>query len=105
MEVAGDSRQEPKDDVAESPKKPLSDETLAERARATPADDLRHFETLVLRHRAHVIANCRYLTQQPNDAEDLAQDVFVKAYFALSRFRGGSTFRTWLRKLPRSIDT
>lgn len=77
----------------------LSDETLVERVRESPRDDLRDFDSLVLRHRARVVANCRFLTRQPEHAEDLAQEVFVKAYFALPRFRGGSTFRTWLQRI------
>ncbi len=85
--------------MTESDPKTSSDETLVARVRESPRDDLRDFDTLVLRHRARVVANCRFLTRQPENAEDLAQEVFVKAYFALSRFRGGSTFRTWLQRI------
>lgn len=77
----------------------ISDEALVERVRASPTDDLREFDILVNRHRARVIANCRHLTRQPNHAEDLAQEVFLKAYFGLQRFRGGSLFRTWLQRI------
>ncbi len=77
----------------------LSDEALVERIRASPTDDLRDFETLVDRHRTRVIANCRHLTRQPNEAEDLAQEVFVKAYFGFRRFRGDSLFQTWLQRI------
>lgn len=45
------------------------------------------------------MANCRYLTRSPDDAEDLAQEVFVKAFYALGRFEGRSTFRTWLHRI------
>lgn len=92
--------------MTESTAETLSDEALVEHARESPRDDLRSFDTLVLRHRARVVANCRYLTRQPESAEDLAQDVFVRAYFALPRFRGGSTFRTWLQriKINRCLD-
>lgn len=76
-----------------------TDETLVERIRSSPTDDLREFDTLVSRHRARVIANCRHLTRRPDLAEDLAQDVFLKAYFGLQRFQGGSTFRTWLQRI------
>ena len=97
---------EPLSEMTESTAETLSDEALVKRARESPRDDLRSFDTLVLRHRARVVANCRYLTRQPESAEDLAQDVFVKAYFALPRFRGGSTFRTWLQriKINRCLD-
>jgi RNA polymerase sigma-70 factor (ECF subfamily) len=78
---------------------PLSDEELVERARRAPEDDLRPFEGLVLRHQSRVLANCRYLTGSSAAAEDLAQEVFIKAFFALPRFEGRSSFRTWLHAL------
>ena len=77
----------------------LTDEALVARIRASPRDDVQHFDTLLRRHRARIVANCRYLTGQPDQAEDLAQEVFVKAYFALDGFRGGSSFKTWLQRI------
>lgn len=76
-----------------------SDEALIEALRTGARDDLRAFEALVQRHQSRVVANCRYLTRSPAIAEDLAQEVFVKAFFALPRFEGRSTFRTWLMTL------
>ena len=72
---------------------------LVNLVRESPDDDVRAFDTLVRRHRARVVANCRFLTNQPEQAEDLAQEVFVKAYFGLRRFRGGSSFRTWVQRI------
>jgi RNA polymerase sigma-70 factor (ECF subfamily) len=46
-----------------------------------------------------VTANCRVITRSPADAEDLAQEVFVKAFFALRRFEGRAQFRTWLQRI------
>ncbi len=51
------------------------------------------------RHRGRVLANCRYLTRAAEDSEDLAQEVFLKAFFALERFEGRSTFKTWLQRI------
>lgn len=82
-----------------SPEAGLTDEMLVARIRASPRDDVQHFETLLRRHRARVVANCRYLTGEPAQAEDLAQEVFVKAYFSLAGFRGGSSFKTWLQRI------
>lgn len=76
-----------------------TDEDLVERAKRSPQDDLRAFESLVLRHRDRIRANCRYLTKAPEEAEDLAQEVFVKAFFALSKFEGRSQFRTWIHRI------
>ena len=76
-----------------------TDEALVERARESPDGDLRAFEQLVERHRTKIMANCRYLTRDPNHAEDLAQEVFVKVFFGLPRFEGRSSFRTWLQRI------
>ncbi|MDE2880779.1 MAG: sigma-70 family RNA polymerase sigma factor [Acidobacteriota bacterium] len=77
----------------------VSDEMLVNELKDSPRDDVRAFDALVRRHRARVVANCRFLTSQPEHAEDLAQEVFIKAYFGLRRFRGGSSFRTWVQRI------
>ena len=61
--------------------------------------DLRPFDRLVERHRGKVLANCRYLTRAAADSEDLAQEVFLKAFFALERFEGRSAFTSWLQRI------
>ena len=75
------------------------DDRLVELARAEGSGDTRPFESLVRRHQGFVVANCRVITRSPADAEDLAQEVFVKAFFALRRFEGRSQFRTWLQRI------
>jgi RNA polymerase sigma-70 factor (ECF subfamily) len=70
-----------------------------ETARAQYPHDQRAFETLVLRHQRFVVANCRFITRSSNDAEDLAQEVFVKAFFGLPRFEGRAQFKTWLQRI------
>lgn len=76
-----------------------SDDRLVELARAEASRDTRPFEALVRRHQGFVAANCRALTRSADDAEDLAQEVFVKAFFGLRRFEGRSQFRTWLQRI------
>ena len=61
--------------------------------------DMGAFETLVERHRNRVMANCRYISGSPADAEDLAQEVFVKAFFGLQNFEGRAQFATWLNRI------
>jgi RNA polymerase sigma-70 factor (ECF subfamily) len=75
------------------------DERLLQQAREAPDGDLRAFEKLVLRHQRRVVANCRYITRDPNNAEDLAQEVLVKAFFGLRGFEGRSTFGSWLQRI------
>ena len=57
------------------------------------------FAELVKRYQQSVNTNCRYMSGSPTDAEDLAQDVFVKAFFGLKRFEGRSSFETWVKRI------
>jgi RNA polymerase sigma-70 factor, ECF subfamily len=75
------------------------DEELLLEARKAPEGDLRAFEQLVLRHQRRVVANCRYITRDPNNAEDLAQEILVKAFFGLRGFEGRSSFVGWLQQI------
>jgi RNA polymerase sigma-70 factor (ECF subfamily) len=75
------------------------DARLIELLQADQTADTRPFDALVRRHQQFVVGNCRFLTRSSNDAEDLAQEVFVKAYFALRRFEGRSQFRGWLQRI------
>ena len=60
---------------------------------------MRAFERLVRLYEGRVKANCRHLTRSPDDAEDLTQEVFVKAFFGLSRFEGRASFKTWIQRI------
>ncbi len=75
------------------------DEKLVQRAKRGAAGDLRAFEQLVLRHQDFVLANCRGMSGSAEDAQDLAQEVFVKAYFGLKRFEGRSSFGSWVKRI------
>ena len=75
------------------------DDMLLRAIRAAPEGDLRAFEELVQLHRKRILADCRYLTRDENNSEDLAQEVFVKAFFGLQRFEGRSSFRHWLQRI------
>jgi len=76
-----------------------TDEQLVESSVSVTGGDVRAFEALVRRHQERILANCRYLTGSSADAEDLAQEVFVKAFFGLRRFEGRSKFSTWLQRI------
>lgn len=77
----------------------MTDEELLVAAQGAVDGDTRPFEQLVERYRRRVMANCRYLTGSSTDAEDLAQDVFVKAYFGLRRFEARAGFGTWIQRI------
>jgi len=57
------------------------------------------FELLVQRHQHRVFAVARGIVKRQEDAEDVAQQVFVKAYFSLKRFDQRAAFSTWLYKI------
>lgn len=80
----------------------LSSQTDAELvaiAQAAVPGDTRAFDELVRRHERRVLVNCRMITRSPDNAPDLAQDVMVKAYFALKRFEGRAKFSTWVNRI------
>ncbi|MGK0359502.1 MAG: RNA polymerase sigma-70 factor (ECF subfamily) [Bradymonadia bacterium] len=77
----------------------LSDTELVARAQSAMQGDTRAFGELVRRHERRVLVNCRVITRSPANAEDLAQDVMVKAYFAIKRFEGRSKFSTWINRI------
>lgn len=57
------------------------------------------FDRLVLRYQRDVYRLCYRYVNNHHDANDLAQDSFVKAYRAIGRFRGDSAFSTWLYRI------
>jgi RNA polymerase sigma-70 factor, ECF subfamily len=75
-----------------------TDEILAARVR-DDRYDTRPFDVLVHRHKGFVVSNCRVLTRSDADAEDLAQEVFVKAYFGIHQFEERGGFRAWIKRI------
>jgi len=57
------------------------------------------FELLVARHQGRVFAVAGGILRNREDVEDIAQQVFLKAYFSLKRFDQRSAFSTWLYKI------
>ena len=75
---------------------PVDDRVLVRRAQA---EDQGAFEELVRRHQHRVVAVAGGILRQREDVEDIAQQVFVKAYFSLKRFDQRAAFSTWLYKI------
>lgn len=61
--------------------------------------DQKAFESLVHRHQRRVLSLIGHTIRQPNDVEDLAQQVFLKVYLALSKFDFRAEFSTWLYRI------
>jgi RNA polymerase sigma-70 factor (ECF subfamily) len=57
------------------------------------------FDLLVLRYQHRVVKLVARLLRDPAEAEDVAQEAFVKAYRAIGSFRGDSAFYTWLYRI------
>ena len=57
------------------------------------------FDRLVERYQRDVYRLCYRYVNNHEDANDLAQEVFLKAWRAIGRFRGDSSFRTWLYRI------
>lgn len=68
-------------------------------AREAVRGDQRAFAVLVSRHRPGVRNLIARFCQDPDGIEDLAQDIFVKAYLNLGSLRDGSVFRGWLHRI------
>jgi len=57
------------------------------------------FDVLVEKYQRDIYRLCYRYVNDHQDANDMAQEVFVKAYRALGRFRGDSSFSTWLYRI------
>ncbi|MCK4565015.1 MAG: sigma-70 family RNA polymerase sigma factor [Verrucomicrobia bacterium] len=61
--------------------------------------DMQAFDELVERYHGKIYGLTYNMTSNREDAEDLTQEVFVKAFNALPRFKGNSSFYTWLYRI------
>ena len=79
----------------------LDDETLV--TRASSGNDNAAFAELVRRHQGKVRGLLLRLTANPTLADDLAQEVFLRAYRGLVGFEGRSRFSTWLYRIAYNV--
>jgi RNA polymerase sigma-70 factor (ECF subfamily) len=75
------------------------DESDLELVRRAQRGERGAFDLLVLRYQHKVVKLVARLLRDPAEAEDVAQEAFVKAYRALGSFRGDSAFYTWLYRI------
>ncbi len=76
--------------------RPLDETELVERARKA---DTNAYEQLVQRYQQLAFRAAYHVTQDAGEAEDAAQEGFVKAYYALKGFRAGAPFRPWVLRI------
>src|ERR1039457_4113472 len=78
------------------PSAPVEEDALVRGARR---GDLAAYDELVKRYQERIYATIYHMTSNHEDANDLAQESFIKAYSALKSFKGGSSFYTWLYRI------
>ena len=81
------------------PRTPLTAPDTNVLVRLARAGDERAFELLVRRYRTKIHALSLHLTGRASDAEDVTQEVFLRAYRKLDQFEGRSEFYTWLYRI------
>jgi RNA polymerase sigma-70 factor, ECF subfamily len=84
----------------ERAKEAEEDRVLIERAQA---GDMSAFRRLVERHQRRAFAVALALVRDENDASELVQDAFLRAYKSLPTFQGGSSFFTWLYRIVTNL--
>jgi RNA polymerase sigma-70 factor (ECF subfamily) len=74
------------------------DEDLA-LVRRAQREDMAAYDELVRRHQERVYGTIYHMTSNHEDANDLTQEAFIKAYYALKSFKGDSSFYTWIYRI------
>src|SRR5580765_1402654 len=74
----------------------VEEEVLVSRARQ---GDLAAYDDLVRRYQERIYATVYHMTSNHEDANDLAQEAFIKGYSALKSFKGDSSFYTWIYRI------
>jgi RNA polymerase sigma-70 factor (ECF subfamily) len=82
---------------------PVLDPDDADLVRASAAGDRAAFEQLVTRHQRNVYRLCYRFVPNHEDASELAQDAFVRAYRSLGKFEGQAQFSTWLHRIAVNV--
>src|SRR3954451_12799421 len=78
----------------------LADEQLVERSRA---GDMDAFEELVSRFETRIYRFALHSCRRPEDAAEITQDTFVRAWRALDRFDGSRSLAPWLFAIARRL--
>jgi RNA polymerase sigma-70 factor (ECF subfamily) len=84
----------PAGEPAEAPA--VDESVLVKRARK---GDLDAYDQLVQRYQERIYATIYHMTSNHEDANDLAQEAFIKGFQALKSFKGGSSFYTWVYRI------
>ena len=80
----------------------MDDRQLVERSQA---GDVSAFEELVRRHQGRAYAIAYHLLRNREDAQEVAQEAFARAYLRIREFRAEAQFRTWLYRILVNLAT
>lgn len=83
--------------------KDLTQPEVARLVEAARAGDQAAFGTLVKAYQDRIYGYLSRMLSDPTEAEDVAQETFVRAYRSLGRFRGASSFHTWLYRIASNL--
>lgn len=78
----------------------MSDEELVEKVKKGDVDA---YEEIVKKYENKVFGIVYHMIKNQNDVEDLAQEVFIKVYKNLSKFKGDSSLYTWIYKITVNL--
>jgi RNA polymerase sigma factor RpoE len=92
---AANHSDEPSSSAGDAPV-PVEETDLVKRAKK---GDLAAYDDLVRRYQERIYATIYHMTSNHEDANDLAQEAFIKAFQALRSFKGGSSFYTWVYRI------
>jgi RNA polymerase sigma factor RpoE len=70
-----------------------------ELVRRSQTEDMRAYDVLVRRYQERLYATVYHMTSNHEDANDLTQETFIKAFRALKSFKGDSSFYTWIYRI------
>ena len=79
--------------------KEVAEVTDAALVNAAREGDLQAYDDLVRRYQERIYATVYHMTSNHEDANDLAQETFIKAFSALKSFKGDSSFYTWVYRI------
>ena len=82
----------------------MNEQTDRELVDSVCAGDARAFGVLVRRHQSRILRLAFHLLSSSTDAEDVAQETFVRAYQAIRQFDGRSELFTWLYRIAVNLS-
>ena len=80
-----------------------TDEKLIAQCQRELPYSTRAFEALLRRHDEMIFKTCKRYLGNDADAEDAAQDVYIRVFHGVKKFRGDANFRTWLYRVVSNV--